>query len=294
MDEQSEKPAMDLYMDKVRDFVREKKGSGNVIDVTTMLAVLLAEKEVRDFIVREASFSERLVGNMARTMAENAENTIRRIVTLRSSAGGAPESGEIGFYDNLDIVNAGPNFVTRSREGESAPRNRVEIFVALATAPELAFTTGEEPHSNHSVYKALGDLNLGDLRGRLLEIEYGTRDPDEIFRASPPREPTGKAIACVRDGKTLDEALKEAEKGKQKTPLALEMDRAAQPAGAEAEPTVPDAKDEEIERLVAALKDPEIVERLLANPKGREAIETIARKIGDVASSPGTPLPPKP
>lgn len=282
MDEQPEKPAMDLYMDKVRDFVREKKGSGKIIDVTTLLAVLLAEKEVRDFIVREASFSERLVGNMARTMAENAENTIRRIVSLQGPAGGAPESGETGFYDNLDDVNAAPQFVNRNREGESAPRNRVEIFVALATAPELAYTTSAEPSPENSVHMALGKLNLGDLRDKLLEIEYGTHDPDEIFRTAPPREPTGKAIACVRDGKTLDAALKEAEKGKQKTPLALEMDRAAQPA------------DEEIERLVAALKDPEIVKRLLANPEGREAIEAIIRKIGDVTPSPGAPLPPKP
>lgn len=212
----SEPPAIDLYMDKLRGFVRENRGGGNVIDVTTLLAVLLAEKEVRNFIVRQADVTERRVGTLANLMKENAENFIQRVMT----AGSAPASGsgEIGFYHNLDTVNAGPQFVNRSREGDSAPRNMVEIFVALAVAPELAFTTGGEPHPSHSTHKALGELRLGELRDGLLEIEYGTSDPDRIFRTTPPREPTGKAIAFARSGKMIDEALAE-ERAQRKTNL---------------------------------------------------------------------------
>lgn len=183
-------PAIDLYMDRVRAFVHENGGSGNVIDVTTLLAVLLNEQEVRDFIVRQADLSAKLVGNIANTAKETAENFIRRVMTGGSAP--ASESGKIGFYHNLDAVNAGPQFVNGNRTGESAPQNMVDIFVALATAPELAFTTGEAPHPSHSVHKALGELGLGELRDTLREKAEKKTPPVATGQTAPlPPKPAG-------------------------------------------------------------------------------------------------------
>lgn len=279
-------PAIDLYMDKVRAFVRKNRGHGQIIDVMTLLAALLQEKEVQDFIARQTDIPEILVRNIATVAEIHAENFIQLTMTRGSVP--ASESGEIGFYHNLDAINAGPHFVNRCRAGEFAPQNMVEIFVALATAPELAFTTKEDPHPSHSVHKALEELVLGKfLQDKLLEIEYGTKDPDEIFRATPPREPTGRAIALVRSGASIDEAL--AEEKTQKTPLALTMDRAAQPATPD-EATPPDAGREQVKLILSILSDPEAVAELLGTPAGRAAIEEFAQKLASF--DPGAPQPP--
>lgn len=303
----SEATELDRLLEDTRAFAREHKGKGNIIDPTILLAVLLKDQYVKDFI---ASRTGRTAGTMERVALaaeQNAADFIKRVnsydapqiirfteddgsgisdvrtITREKVPSGKP-SDEIGLYSEW-----ASQFRKFEIQNAEALKTRAEILVALIVDRGVGY------ESSFSAEKALEDSGLDDFKKGLLKEEYGKDNWSNILYNTPGFDvPTGKALALVRRWQAGEEIPVSAAKQKpEKTGVAAcAMDRAAEPA-AQAEPAGnedPGNNGITIAHIAAALQNPETVDALLANPAAREAIMAGITRVLARAAAPSRTL----
>lgn len=286
----SDATELDRLLEDARAFVREHKGKGNLIDATILLAVLLQDQDVKDFVASRTGRSAHTMERVAQAAEQNASDFIKNVNSfnapetfrfIENDGSGIPDvrtitRERVPSEKPSDEIGMHPVWANEFRKFEvqnaEALKTRAEILVALTVDMGTGFET------TFNTEKALGDSGLNDFQKGILQEEYSKDFWPSILYSTPRFDaPTGKALALVRRWQAGTESpAPAAEQKPEKTGFfaACAMDRAAAPA-VQAEP----ARNEDpgnngitIAHIAAALQDPKTVDALFANPEAREAL----------------------
>ncbi len=261
---------LEQYLDEVCDLVRSHKGKDRIITTTHLLAVLLRDPQVQSMI-EEKIESSSLVKKSFKVVEDSARNTterslfhqrMRKLRPLDDDAEEAEENeadAEILFLTE-DLQDAWSSFTQRMDSlGEAAPKNRAEIFLALALAPEFR---AEEKDTAYPLFldQTFSLLLMGNSYKTLLKTAYGTTDSPPP-KTMDPTAITGKFITALRQGAPLIPPPQP----KAATPLARIMEQNAAPPPATAPiPSEQGALLDQIEKTIE--DDPSFADRLIRRP----------------------------